>query len=149
MQNGCDIEEAGRPRGRSSWTQGIAVFVLIAFLHLVAVPAAVARNEDAEGTGSQYGLGVSSVLLTIPYGLIKVVMATMGGLVGGLTYTFSGFDDRAAQAVWYTSMRGTYVITPGHLRGEEAVRFFGLPPRQTQTGGDVRFESQPEDPSQP
>jgi len=25
-------------------------------------------------------------------------------------------------------MRGTYVITPRHLKGEEQVRFFGVPP---------------------
>lgn len=143
MQKECDIAEARRPRGGSSGMQGVAVFVLIAFLHLIVAPAAVAQSEETEGTGSQYGLGVSSVLLTIPYGLIKAVMATMGGLVGGLTYTFSGFDDRAAKAVWYTSMRGTYVITPDHLRGTKAVRFFGLPPQEGQAGGDVRFESQP------
>jgi hypothetical protein len=85
-------------------------------------------EERREGTATQYGLGTASVFLTIPYGLVKVMFATLGGIFGGFTYAFSGGNEKAAKAVWYTSLRGTYVITPDHLKGDKAVRFFGVPP---------------------
>ncbi len=71
------------------------------------------------------GLGVASALLTIPYAPAKMVYAGVGGVIGGVTWLFSGGDTEAAQTVWEPSFYGTYVITPEHLRGEEAVEFFG------------------------
>ena len=57
-----------------------------------------------------------------------VVFAILGGVTGVLTYVFSGGDTDAAMAVWGTSVYGTYVITPDHLKGDKAVRFLGVPP---------------------
>ena len=54
----------------------------------------------------------------------------IGGIVGGLAYVFSGADEKIAKKVWDVSVRGTYVITPDHLKGNKAVRFLGVPPEE-------------------
>lgn len=119
------------------WRAAVALVLVLALLPVGMVPSAWSqtRDEDNTGTtGAQYGLGVSSVLVTIPYGLVKIVMATLGAVFGGFTYAFSGGNEKAALAVWDTSLRGTYVITPDHLKGNRAVRFFGVPPGNQEAG---------------
>ena len=132
--------KAGRQPG---WVKMVSVIAVVALLHVAAAPVITAaeieppelsdnapRSDDrerAESTGSQYGLGAASVFLSIPYGLGKFLFATIGGLCGGFTYIFSGGNARAAKSVWDTSMRGTYIITPDHLRGDRTVRFLGVP----------------------
>lgn len=116
---------------RNLFTKTVTVVVMLAFCSLTIVPMSAAQvmsNEDAENTPTQYGLGVASVFTSLPYSIGKFVFATMGGIFGGFTWVFSGGNDRAANAVWDTSMRGTYVITPRHLKGEESIRFLGIPP---------------------
>ena len=71
---------------------------------------------------------MASVLLSIPYGAVKVAYAIVGGITGGFTYIFTGGNLKAAQSVWDTSLRGTYIITPEHLKGEKPIRFLGVPP---------------------
>ena len=115
---------------RTFWMKPVAIVLVVAMCHLTMIPMGWAeQNADDinESTASQYGLGAASVFLTIPYGLGKVVMATLGGIFGGLAYAFSGGNEAAAKAVWDTSLRGTYVITPDHLKGNRAVRFLGVP----------------------
>jgi hypothetical protein len=97
----------------------------------LASDAAAGSEERRESTMSQFGLGTASFFLTMPYGLIKVVYASLGGLIGGFTYALTGGNLNAANAVWDTSLRGTYVITPEHLKGAKAVRFLGTPPLRT------------------
>lgn len=112
-------------------TKTVTVLVIVAFCSLTIVPAGLAQersNEDTEHTGLQYGLGTASVFLSLPYSIGKFVFATMGGIFGGFTYVFSAGNLKAANSVWDTSMRGTYVLTPRHLKGEDQVRFFGVPP---------------------
>ncbi len=48
-----------------------------------------------------------------------------GAIVGGFTWLFTGGDQEAAQGVWDTSLKGTYIITPEHLKGEKPVQFVG------------------------
>jgi hypothetical protein len=112
-------------------TKMIAIVLVVAFCSLTVIPPALAQersDEDRENTGTQYGLGVASFFSSIVYGVGKFAFATVGCITGGLTYVFSAGNEKAAQAVWDTSMRGTYVISPKHLKGEEPIRFFGVPP---------------------
>jgi len=153
--------EAGR---RPGWVKMVSVVAVVALLHVAAVPVIRAaeiepaelsdsapRSDDherTESTGSQYGLGAASVFLSIPYGLGKFLFATIGGLCGGFTYVFSGGNARAAKSVWDTSMRGTYLITPDHLRGEKAVRFLGVPREGEQAEPEnVQVEPMPVEPT--
>lgn len=116
---------------RNLFTKTVAVLVIVVLCGLTMVLPGLAQaqsNEETESTAMQYGLGVASVFTSLPYSIGKFVFATMGGIFGGFTYAFSGGNERAANAVWDTSMRGTYVISPRHLKGEEPVRFLGIPP---------------------
>jgi len=130
----------------AGWKKAVAVglTLTLTILQLAVIQPAWAQqmDEDAtQSTASQFGLGVSSFFLTIPYGLAKVVYATLGGIIGGFTYALTAGNERAAKAVWDTSLRGTYVITPDHLQGNKAVRFFGVPGESD--GGAPPAESMP------
>jgi len=78
------------------------------------------------GNASSAGIGVLSGLSTIVYLPVKTAFAIGGGVVGGLAYLFSGGNEHAAKSIWTTSMYGTYVITPEHLRGDKPIRFLGV-----------------------
>jgi len=123
------VNQGGTPV-RYLFTKTLTVMVLVAFCSLTVVPAGqaqVSSSEDTENTGTQAGLGAASVLVTLPYSATKFAFAVLGGVFGGFTYVFSGGNLQAANAVWDTSMRGTFVITPRHLKGEEPIRFLGIP----------------------
>lgn len=116
----------------AGWKKAVAVglTLTLTILQLAVIPPVWAQQMDedpTQSTASQFGLGVSSFFLTIPYGLAKVVYATLGGIIGGFTYALTAGNEQAAKSVWDTSLRGTYVITPDHLKGDKAVRFFGVP----------------------
>lgn len=131
---------------RNLFTKTVAVLVIVVFCGLTMVPPGLAQtqsNEETESTAMQYGLGVASVFTSLPYSIGKFVFATMGGIFGGFTWVFSGGNDRAANAVWDTSMRGTYVISPRHLKGEEPVRFLGIPPARDEAPASMSMPPSP------
>ena len=122
-----------RNRSSARCLRIMAVVMVLAICHFTLEPLATAQTKEegsTESTESQGGLGIGAALLTIPYGVAKVVFAWCGGIVGGLTYVFTGADEKAAKKVWDTSIRGTYVITPDHLKGNKPVRFLGVPPEE-------------------
>jgi len=101
---------------------------------LLATPMSAGWAQDNRGhdqihsaTPTQFGIGAASVLLSIPYGAAKVTYAALGGVIGGFAYAFSAGDIEAAKAVWTSSLRGTYVLTPDHLKGDKPVQFMGKP----------------------
>ena len=102
--------------------------VILALAVCLAPVAQAAEKADETSLSADLGLGVASFLCTLPYGVIKVVTSLLGSVVGGFTYVLSGLDMRAADAVWYTTIEGDYVITPDHLRGKKDLRFTGIPP---------------------
>lgn len=108
------------------------LFVLVVALAVCVAPTCWA--VEATGGDNPYaesGLGVASVLCSIPYGAAKVAVAIVGGVTGAFTYVLSGFDKRAADAVWYTSLDGDYLVTPDHLRGKKELHFTGVPPENS------------------
>jgi len=54
--------------------------------------------------------------------------------MGSFTYVLSGFDKRAADSVWYTTIKGDYIVTPDHLRGNRGLHFTGVPPENAKYG---------------
>ena len=118
---------------RGRWKRMVVVILIVAVTGGTFMPGAWAqavgqREGETASTGNPSGaaLQAASWLVTIPYGAVKVGFALLGGVVGGVTYALSAGDLEAAKSVWATTMYGTYVITPAHLKGERAVRFLGV-----------------------
>ncbi|RPH78181.1 MAG: hypothetical protein EHM80_10870 [Nitrospiraceae bacterium] len=110
------------------WSRFVAVMLIVSFMALTMIPPGSALAEDQmSGTDSSdsTGMQVASWLLTIPYCVGKTSFAIAGSVVGGLGYAFSGGNSETAQSVWTTSVYGTYILRPAHLRGEEPIHFLG------------------------
>ena len=105
---------------------------LLGVLLVVATSPGIARAE--EPTYENAGLGAASALSTLIYGPIKVASAITGLIVGGLSYPLSGGDSDVMMKVINTSVRGDYVVTPAHLRGEQPLEFWGHTPAEEAYG---------------
>jgi len=107
----------------------VVVIALALALVLAPGPAAVAdtgaTNQTQESTGSQAGLGALSIGATIVYGFAKIGYAAIGGATGGMAWMLTGGDTDVAGKIFTPSMRGTYVLTPRHITGEEPIHFVG------------------------
>ncbi len=95
--------------------------LLIGFL-TCALGALPAHASDA----SEVGWGVGSALSTVVYGPLKMAYAALGLAFGGLGWALSGGDAAVAQVVIGPAVRGDYVVTPSHLRGERKLAFVGV-----------------------
>ena len=112
----------------------VAITLVVALCTIFTVPAAwsqeplpPASSEGMEGgSASSAGMGAAAGLSTLLYLPLKAAFAIGGGIVGGLAYAFSGGNENAAKSIWTTSMYGTYIITPDHLRGDRPIRFLGV-----------------------
>ena len=114
-----------------------AVRIVIAILAVAVCLAPVAwaaEAGDGDNPSADVGLGVASVLCSIPYGAAKIGLAVLGGVTGAFAYVLSGFDKQAADAVWYTTIAGDYLVTPDNLQGKKALRFTGVPPESVSDG---------------
>lgn len=108
----------------------VATVMIVAVIHMALIPTAWAQTREegaSETTGSQAGMGAAVFFSNLLYMPAKFVYAILGGVVGGLAYPLSGMDDKVAKRIWDASLRGTYVLTPDHLRGDKPVRFLGVP----------------------
>lgn len=112
----------------------VAVFLLLALCAVTMVPSAWSQENAPPpssgsvegGDSSSAGMQVAAGLSTLLYFPLKAVFAIGGGIVGGLTYLFSGLDEGSAKKVWNTTLYGTYIITPEHLQGDRPIRFLGV-----------------------
>lgn len=107
------------------------VVVIVALSVCLAPVAWAAEQDEGPNPAVDLGLGVASFVCSVPYGAVKVSMAILGGIIGGFTYVLSGLDKGAADAVWYTTIEGDYIVTPDHLRGKKELRFMGVPPERS------------------
>lgn len=85
-------------------------------------------GRDEDSTGIRIGAGLASLLYTPT----KVAYASLGVVVGGLGWIFSGGDGQVALDIMQPSFRGDYLIRPTHLRGTEPIRFVGRSPASEQ-----------------
>ncbi len=119
-----------------SLRRGLGALVLVAAL--AASPAAA----QSESTGAEGAWGAGAALASLIYGPIKVVYAIGGTVVGGLAWVYSGGDREIMQPILDASLRGDYVITPRHLRGEEQIEFIGRSAQhRALRAGDVASET--------
>jgi hypothetical protein len=87
-------------------------------LALIALPS-------AGEVGRESGLGAAAAISSLVYGPLKLVYATGGLVVGAFAWIFTAGDTQVAEKVFTRSLRGTYVITPEILLGEERLEFIG------------------------
>src|SRR2546427_8393589 len=107
------------------------VAVIVALSVCLAPVAWAAEQNSNPNPAADLGLGMASFICSVPYGAIKVAVAILGGVIGGVTYVLSGFGKRSPEAGWYTTIEGDYILTPGPLRGEKKIRFTRVPPEKT------------------
>ncbi len=108
---------------RRTWSiSRIVIGVVLAFLIVLTdIPVYAGERSPAEDAGLQ----AASWLVTIPYGAAKAAFALGGGIVGCLTWAFTGGNTAVAQEVWIPSMTGDYIVQPQNLTGEKHLHFIG------------------------
>lgn len=105
--------------------KGAALMIIIVAV-IMALPGSAVADETSGSAGEEgTGIKVASWAATVPYCLGKSTFAALGGIVGGFAFVLSGGNVQTAKAVWTTSILGTYIIRPEHLRGQEPVHFLG------------------------
>ncbi len=82
------------------------------------------NQSTSESTFRDFKNGMNSSLLSLVYTPIKVNIAVIGGVVGGLAYPLSGFNAGVSKKIWSSSMGGTYLITEDILTGKEDAELF-------------------------
>ena len=98
--------------------------VLVALVFLSSVLGRPAPLR-AQSPIVEFGLAVGAAGANLVYLPVKVVVAFGGLVLGALTGTLTGGDERAAYAVWVPAASGTYLLTPAHLEGTVPIEFFG------------------------
>jgi len=78
---------------------------------------------EAAGTAEQVGAGAGSAFGTLVYAPIKGATCILGGIGGGFTLVVAGAE--TANKVVSTTCKGTWVITPNMVRGNEPIHFTG------------------------
>jgi hypothetical protein len=116
-----------------------------ALVTLVLLGALGAARPASAGYLEDAGWGSLTMLTNVVYMPAKLTYAVLGGLTGGLAFALTGGDLQTAETVWVTTMGGTYVVTPGMLRGEDAIAFSGTPGGKSteQTNDSHELEERP------
>ena len=117
-----------KPYGFRSRLPLMTLVVFVAFFSMISAPAwsQPSSSDKQEGTASGAGMQAASSVATLLYFPVKGAFALGGGIVGGLAYLFSGFNEQAAKNIWVPSVYGDYQIVPEHWSGDRAVRFVGV-----------------------
>ena len=100
----------------------VTVMLGVLVLLLQASPA------SADSKGASVGLGSAAVISSLVYGPVKMAYSIVGVVFGGIAWGLSGGDTEVMSAVITPAVRGDYVVTPSHLRGEEHLEFIGRQP---------------------
>jgi len=102
------------------------VAMLLALTLLAQSAPSWAESNAQEGTLSQVGAGVGSVVGSAVYFPFKAAFCILGGIGSGVTLVAAGPE--SANKVASASCRGTWVITPDVVKGKETVHFVGETP---------------------
>lgn len=94
---------------------------VLASLLLCALNAPPARAGVASEAGWQLGSAASTLL----YAPLKMVFATTGLVFGGIGWGLSGGSSEVLDTIVTPAVRGDYLVTPAHLRGDRSLAFVG------------------------
>jgi hypothetical protein len=90
----------------------------------LAPNAALAEESPAQ----EAGIGTAAAIGSLLYAPVKIAYALGGTVVGGLAWCFSAGDKEVAVPIFNRAVRGDYVLTPDHVRGERKIEFIGRDP---------------------
>lgn len=113
----------------------------------IALAPAVSMANDGSGglgTAKEGGLGAAAALSSLVYGPAKVFWAAGGTVIAGLAWVFTAGDGEVAQTVLTRAVRGTYVITPNTLQGQDEIEFVGRSPEYRPAGRSAQVASAPD-----
>jgi hypothetical protein len=94
---------------------------LVALLLAGALAGWPGRASAESDAGARVGAAVATFL----YVPLRVLFAGSGLLFGGVGWGLSGGDAQVAAAIALPAVRGDYLVTPAHLRGERRLEFVG------------------------
>jgi hypothetical protein len=117
-----DVHPKSGARARSV-SRGLLTGVLAVTLMLA--PSISFAGDDAAEVSRESGLGAAAAISSLVYAPGKLVYAVGGLVVGSFAWAFTAGDTQVASKVFTRSLRGTYVITPEILLGEERLEFIG------------------------
>jgi hypothetical protein len=108
-------------------SRGVLCGLLVGVLAvtLLGAPSTGFASGKAAETSRESGLGAAAAISSLVYGPVKLLYAVGGLVVGGVAWVFTAGDSEVAGTVFTRSLRGTYVITPGILLGDESLEFIG------------------------
>lgn len=117
-------------------TQVLKGIALASFVAVISAPLhaqTAGQNQPAEQpVTEELGWGFGSALANVFYIPAKVTYAGLGLLTGGLGFVLTGGRADVANNIIYPSVRGNYVVTPNHLKGNEPIYFVGAGPESAQ-----------------
>ena len=114
-----------RAGSRTGFRRLVAVGLSVA---LLASPSVVLAGDYTKEVSKESGMGAAAALSSLVYSPVKLVYAIGGLVIGSLAWVLTAGDTNVADKVYVRSVRGTYVITPEILRGEEPLVFVGRDP---------------------
>lgn len=109
----------------------VSLWIFSSF-NLSAAEAPAEKEPPLQSTepssGEDLGYGVGSVLASVFYSPFKLTYAGLGLVTGGLGFVLSAGNTDVANNIINPAVRGNYVVTPRHLKGEEPLIFVGAAP---------------------
>jgi hypothetical protein len=114
----------------------LCVLVLSAAFAIAPIPAAA--DDAAQPVDGDAGVSIAAGLASLVYTPAKVLYAMGGGVAAGMAYLASAGNEDVAAPILTPSVRGDYVVTPEHLRGEKPLEFFGR-----EAGGSSHANAEP------
>lgn len=113
----------GKGMPRAARRSLILIVVLAVGLAAAPLPALARQRHEESSSGGFTGVGAT--LCTLVYSPVKIGYAASGAVVGSLAWLWSFGNRRVTRPIFTAALRGDYVITPAHLRGDRPLRFTG------------------------
>ncbi|MBI4524887.1 MAG: hypothetical protein HY695_13880 [Deltaproteobacteria bacterium] len=111
--------------------KSLAIVLLSSHLLLSSLEAADSGQAEPPSQptepsiGEEFGWGLGAAVASLFYAPAKVTYAGLGLITSGLGFVLSGGNSEVAASIMDPAVRGNYVVTPRHLKGEEPLIFVG------------------------
>src|SRR5256712_3659446 len=107
------------------------VAVIVALSVCLAPVAWAAEQNSNPNPAADLGLGLASFICSVPYGAIKVAVAILGGVIGGVAYFVSGLVKPADGAGLFPRHTGGHDNHPAQRLARTKIRVPSVPALDT------------------